>query len=56
VLHRLDTEVTAQAKDFFMSVFVRSAGSLAVIETCAQAEGWKPARLAEIRSWVTPEE
>jgi hypothetical protein len=54
-LFTLDREVTELAEEYFKSAFVRSAESVAIVERCAQAGHWLPARRAQVLAWVTPE-
>lgn len=55
-IYRTGQQVTQQAKDYFTTVFVRSANSLATVEACAKAGQWNAARLEQVRSWVRPSE
>lgn len=55
-IYRTGQQVTEQAKDYFTTVFVRSANSVSTVEECAKAEQWNAARLEQLRSWVRPPE
>jgi hypothetical protein len=55
-IYRTGQQVTEQAKDYFTTVFVRSANSVTTVEACAKAGQWNAARLEQLRSWVRPSE
>jgi hypothetical protein len=55
-IYRTGQQVTEQAKDYFTTVFVRSANSVATIEACAKAGQWNAGRTEQLRSWVRPPE
>lgn len=53
--YRLDEEITELAESFFLSAFVRSAESVAIIERHAAAGHWTAARTQQVLGWVTPQ-
>jgi hypothetical protein len=55
-LRNLDQTVDSLAEDYFKSAFVRSAKSVAFIDSCAESGKWTSARKQQVRSWVQPEE
>jgi hypothetical protein len=53
-LHRIHRRIVERAQDFFRSTFVRSLRSLAIVDDCADAGHWAPARRQQVRAWVAP--
>lgn len=55
-LRQLNSTVVEFAEDYFKSAFVRSAKSVALIDSCAESGKWALERRNQVRAWVQPKE